>query len=78
MGQIELFLEDLFTRRVGYPCARVTLASGLTLALVYKQISQPGFTLSPWSTLQVLLTRFVMRDILRNGPRFEIILKFSV
>ena len=29
----------------GYRCARVTLASGLKLALVYKQISQAGSTL---------------------------------
>ena len=28
----------LVTRREGYPCARITLASGLKLALVYKQI----------------------------------------
>ena len=34
--------KGLFTRREGYPCARVTLASGLKLALVYKQISQVG------------------------------------
>ena len=26
----------------GFPCARVTLASGLKLAVVYKQISQAG------------------------------------
>ena len=26
----------------GYPCVTVTLASGLNLALVYKQISQVG------------------------------------
>ena len=35
-------------------------------------------TLSPGSTLPALLTCFVMRDILCNGPRFEIILKFSM
>ena len=34
--------KGLFTRREGYPCARVTLASRLKLALVYKQISQVG------------------------------------
>ena len=34
--------KSLFTRREGYPCARVTLARGLKLALVYKQISQVG------------------------------------
>ena len=32
----------LFTRKEGYPCARVILASRLKLALVYKQISQVG------------------------------------
>ena len=35
-------------------------------------------TLSLGSTLPALLTCFVMRDILRNGPKFEIILKFSM
>ena len=35
-------LKGLFTRREGYPCAGLTLASGLKLALVYKQISQVG------------------------------------
>ena len=54
----------LFTKRERYPCARVTLASGLKLALVYKQISQ--VTLSPGSNLPVLLTCFVMRDIQCN------------
>ena len=34
-------------------------------------------TLSPGSTLPALLTCFVMRDSLCNGPRFEIISKFS-
>ena len=37
-----LDFKHLFTRREDYPFARVTLASGLTLALVYKQISQAG------------------------------------
>ena len=32
----------LFTRREGYPCARDTLASGLKLDLVYKQILPVG------------------------------------
>ena len=36
------YIKGLFTRREGYPCARVTLASGLKLTLVYKQISQVG------------------------------------
>ena len=35
-------------------------------------------TLSPGSTLPALLTCFVMRDILCNDPKFEIILKFSM
>ena len=58
----------------------VTLASGLKLALVYKQIFTGRATLSPGSTLPALLTCFVMymRDILCNGPKFEIILKFSM
>ena len=65
--------EGLFIRREGYPCDSVlTLASGFKLALFYKQISQ----VSPGSTLPALLTCFVMRHILCNGPRFEIILKF--
>ena len=66
---MELILRSkgLFTGTEGYPCARVTLASGLKLALVYKQISQVA-----------LLTCFAMRDILYNGPKFEIILKFSM
>ena len=34
--------KGLFTRREGYPCARLTLASRLKLALVYKQTSQGG------------------------------------
>ena len=54
------------------PCARVTLASGIKLALGYKQISG-NVTLSPGSTLPALLTCFVIRDILCNGPRIEII-----
>ena len=41
-------------------------ASGLKLALIYKEISQVRVTLSPGSTLQALLTRFVMPDILCN------------
>ena len=44
----------------GYPCARVTLASELKLALVYKQI-----TLIYQALLTVLMC-FVMRDILCN------------
>ena len=63
---LDFLNKDLLTRREGYPCASVlTLASGLKLALVYKQISQ----VSPRSTLPALLTSFVMRDILCNGPK---------
>ena len=60
---------------MGYLCARVTLARGLKLALVYRT---GMVTLSPGSTLTALLTCFVMRDLLCNGPKFEIILKFSM
>ena len=75
MSALDFLSEGLFTKREGYPCASVlTLASGFKLCLVYKQISQ----VSPGSTLPALLTCFVMRDILCNGPRFEIILKFSM
>ena len=49
----------------GYSCARVTLASGLKIALIYKQISRVGL-LSPVSTLPALLTCFVMFVILCN------------
>ena len=65
----KVLFKGLFTRKEGYPCARVTLASGLKLALAYKQISQvelPYHSLSPGSTLPALLTCFVMRDILCN------------
>ena len=34
--------KGLFTRKEGYPFSRVTLTSGLKLALVYKQISHEG------------------------------------
>ena len=40
--ELEACSKGMFTRREGYPCARVTLASRLKLALVYKQISQMG------------------------------------
>ena len=33
----KLHFKGLFTRREGYPCGRVTLASGLKIARVYKQ-----------------------------------------
>ena len=67
-------IKGLFTRREGYPCATDTLASGLKLALVYKQvtlaITRVNFT--------SFATCFVMRYILCNGQRFEIILQFSM
>ena len=44
----------VFTRREGYPCARVTLASGLNLVvLVYKQISQVGLPYHPGQLYQL-------------------------
>ena len=49
----------LFTRRDGYPCARVTLVSGLKIARVYKPWFHRNVTLSPGSTLPALLTCFV-------------------
>ena len=36
-----------------YPCVRDTLASGLKLALVYKQISQVGLTYHPGQLYQL-------------------------
>ena len=74
-GASKVASKGLFTRREGYTFAKVTLASGFKLALIYKQISQVGL---PGSTLQALLTCFVMRVILCNGPKFETILKFSM
>ena len=55
-----------------YPSKLVKVSSGLQANLSGR------VTLSPGSTLPALLTCFVMRDILCNGPRFEIILKFSM
>ena len=46
-------VKGLFTRRESYPCARVTLASGLKLALVYKQISQVGLPYHPGQLYQL-------------------------
>ena len=62
--------KGLFTRREGYPCATVTLASGLKLALVYKHILQVAL---PYHLGQLYQCYFVMRDISCNGPKFEII-----
>ena len=45
--------KGLFTRREGHPRARVTLTSGLKLALVYKQISQVGLTYHPGQLYQL-------------------------
>ena len=42
MYNVALNIKGLFTRKEGYPFARVTLAIGLKLALVYKQISKLG------------------------------------
>ena len=64
--------KGLFTRKERYPNKRVEVSSGLQANCTC------GVTLSPESTLQALLTCFVMREILRNSPKFEIILKFSM
>ena len=45
--------KGLFTRREGYPRVRVTLASGLKLALVYKQISKVGLPYHPGQLYQL-------------------------
>ena len=76
----DLIPKGLFTRRRGCPCARVTperklgvkVSSGLQANCTGRVILSPG------STLAASLTCFIMRDILCNGPRFEIILKFSM
>ena len=47
--------KGLFTMREGNPCARVTLASGLKLALVYKQTSEVGL---PYHIARVNFTSF--------------------
>ena len=39
---VRKLIKGPFTRKEGYPCARVALASGLKIARVYKQISQVG------------------------------------
>ena len=49
----------------GYPSKRVKGSSGLQANFTGK------VTLSPGSTLPALLTCFVMRDSLCNGPKFE-------
>ena len=56
---------------LGLLSKRVKVSSGLQANFTGR------VTLSPGSTLPALLTCFVMRDSLCNGPRFEIISKFS-
>ena len=72
--------KDQFTRREGYPCAyRVTYSSKQFKVSSGLQANFKGrVILSPGSTSPALLTFFVMWDILCKGPRFEIILKFSM
>ena len=58
----QLWVSSCSARREGYPYARATLASGLKLALVYRQISQVGLPHQPrqlYMTLPALLTCFV-------------------
>ena len=45
--------KGLITRREGYLCSRVTLASELKIALVYKQISQVGLPYHPGQLYQL-------------------------
>ena len=54
--------KGLFTRRERYPSKRVKVSSGL----------RANFT------GRGMPTCFVMRDILCNGPRFKMIMKFSM
>ena len=46
-GASKVASKGLFTRREGYTFARVTLARGFKLALVYNQISQVGLPYHP-------------------------------
>ena len=65
----QLWVSSCSARREGYPCARVTLASGLKLALVYRQISQVGLPHQPgqlYMTLPALLTCFVRVNLPRR------------
>ena len=57
---------------------RVTLSKRVKVSSGLQANFTGRVTLSPRSTLQALLTCFVMRDILCKGPKFEIILKFSM
>ena len=76
----DLIPKGLFTRRGGCPCARVTPARklGVKVSSGLQANCTGRVILSPGSTLAAFLTCFIMRDILCNGPRFEIILKFSM
>ena len=51
----------------GYPCAKVTLASGLKL----------GYSITPVNFTS-FADVFRHRDILCNGPKFKLILRFSM
>ena len=64
-------MESRLPLCLGYPSKWVKVSSGLQANFSAR------VTLSPLSTLQALLTGFVMRDILCNSPIFEIILKFE-
>ena len=55
--------KGLCTSREGYPCARVTLASGLKIARIYEQFSREG--LPHDSTLPGLQEYFVTHDQVR-------------
>ena len=71
-----LFFKNLTCfPREGYPCAtgypnkQVKVSSGFEANFTCR------VTLSPGSMLPALLTCFIMRDILCNGPKFGIILE---
>ena len=70
----EIYKERELPLCQGYPSKLVKVRPGLQANFYGTGV----VTLSPGSTLSVLLTCFVMRDILCNGPKFEIILKFSM
>ena len=54
MHNVVLNIKGLFTRKEGYPFARVTLASGLKLALVYKQILKVGLLYHPGQLYKIV------------------------
>ena len=72
----DLIPKGLFTRRGGCPCARVTPARklGVKVSSGLQANCTGRVILSPGSTLAAFLMCFIMRDILCNGPRFEIII----